>query len=170
MFEDIKKSLNATLYERVTNPFVGSFFIAWCISNWRILYVSFFETTNTLNMSRIDYITSYLLTPCNLYIKPLIIAILAITILPYLSFLGSIIPEKSKILRKNYKKDLSKETLVDQQQYFKILDLLDKQMNRFVNIQNELETANRTLIETKDTLFSTEDEVRELKTTNKQLS
>lgn len=41
MFEDISNAIKATLYERVSSPFISSFILSWCIFNYKILFILF---------------------------------------------------------------------------------------------------------------------------------
>jgi hypothetical protein len=39
MIDDFKNSIQKILNERIMSPFSGSFFFAWFVWNWRMLYV-----------------------------------------------------------------------------------------------------------------------------------
>ena len=39
MLDDFTKSIRSTLYDRVTSPLFGAFFISWCIWNYKLLFV-----------------------------------------------------------------------------------------------------------------------------------
>ena len=41
MFEDIYNAIKATLYERVSSPFISSFILSWCVFNYKILFILF---------------------------------------------------------------------------------------------------------------------------------
>lgn len=59
MFEEITKSLKATLYDRVSSPFLFSFFFAWAVWNYDFLLIFFSSMPSD---EKIDYI-SYFLFP-----------------------------------------------------------------------------------------------------------
>lgn len=51
MLDDIRKSLYAALYERTSSPLYGTFILSWCLWNWQILYLLFWEE------QKIDFIS-----------------------------------------------------------------------------------------------------------------
>lgn len=42
MFDELKKSISAILYERTTSPLFGSFILSWTVWNWKIFYITLF--------------------------------------------------------------------------------------------------------------------------------
>lgn len=52
--EDILKSIKATLYERVSNPFLLSFFIAWCVHNYRVIMIVLSNESLNVKLVNID--------------------------------------------------------------------------------------------------------------------
>lgn len=60
MNRDIINSVKATLYDRVSSPVYGTFIFVWLLSNWKIVYVTFFADKKFLeNSTRLDYIIEY---------------------------------------------------------------------------------------------------------------
>lgn len=90
MLDEIRKSINAILYERVTSPFYGTLIISWLAWNWKIVYVTFFVSADkvdcsgylTANCSKIDYILEHCTNPWNLIYWPLISLVGLLVIMP----------------------------------------------------------------------------------------
>jgi len=67
-----------TIKERLNNPFFNKFLLAWCILNWKILYVTFFYGENYKSITKLEYIYKYMLNNngWTVYWFPLIITII----------------------------------------------------------------------------------------------
>jgi|GEM_PF-7129046 len=93
--EDIIKSIKATLYERVSNPFILSFLMAWCIHNYRVIMIIISNESLNIKLVNIDlyFNGSFMLNGlvinygCILHsiIIPLIYSLIYIYALPVLS-------------------------------------------------------------------------------------
>ncbi|WP_418513697.1 hypothetical protein [Corallibacter sp.] len=76
------KSLFETSNERIKNPLIGSFVLAWIVFNWKpIIYIVFSEDTIE---NRIQVISQHFSTLSTNLIYPLSFALFYILILPYL--------------------------------------------------------------------------------------
>jgi hypothetical protein len=104
MFDDIRKSISATLYERTTSPLFGTLIISWMFWNWKILYLTFFISESKIETDKIEYILKNCNNDWNLLWLPLISSFLLITVIPLISngaFWLSIIYNKWKVDKKN---------------------------------------------------------------------
>lgn len=60
---EISKSLTDYIKTKCTNPFFGTLFFVWCLSNWKLLYiVSSFEKGTTLQ-DKVNFISHFLDEP-----------------------------------------------------------------------------------------------------------
>ncbi|WP_088210721.1 hypothetical protein [Shewanella sp. Shew256] len=58
MFEDISSALKATLYERMSSPFISSFIISWCFFNYKIIFILFSGMETRYKFYEIELIQS----------------------------------------------------------------------------------------------------------------
>ncbi len=82
--DDIRKSINSILYDRIVSPLSGSFIVSWCIFNWRLIYVTVFQTNESLGKNKVEYIETHL-NLLDALVWPTLSAIFFITIYPRLS-------------------------------------------------------------------------------------
>lgn len=116
MFDDIKKSISAILYERTTSPLFGTFIISWLVFNWKIVYLTLFISEDKIEVNKIDYITTNYNNEWNLIWYPLISTFLLITIIPIFSngaYWLTIIYNKWKIEKKK-EIELSQQLTLEQ--------------------------------------------------------
>ena len=84
MIDEFKKSLNSTLYERVTSPLYGALIASWIVWNWKILYLTFFVSPDEIESNKLDYISNNLLDINNLIYLPLFSTVVILTVIPYI--------------------------------------------------------------------------------------
>lgn len=84
MFEEISKSLKATLYDRISNPLLGAFGLSWAALNWKIVYTLFFLGSDDLS-TRFSVIKDENLGICKGLIMPALSAVLIVGVLPFIS-------------------------------------------------------------------------------------
>lgn len=83
MIPEIRRSVNATLYERTTSPLYGALIISWCIWNWRIIYLTLFVDKELIYpFHKIDYILCNYWEVKYLVWYPLGSAVVLLTIVP----------------------------------------------------------------------------------------
>ena len=85
MFDDLRKSINSILYERLSSPFYGAIIISWVIWNWRVLYVTFFVSEEHLPQNKLDYILECYSDWHFGILYPLISAAILLTLIPFIS-------------------------------------------------------------------------------------
>jgi hypothetical protein len=83
MFDDIRKSIQLTLYERITSPLSGALIFSWLVWNWKIPYYLFFDNTQTPILIRFDIIERNFFNYMHNLIYPMISAIFLIIIYPF---------------------------------------------------------------------------------------
>lgn len=83
MTPEIRKSVNATLYERTTSPLYGALITSWCIWNWKIIYLTLFvDKEQIFPFHKIDYILCNYWEVRYLFWYPLISTVALLTIIP----------------------------------------------------------------------------------------
>lgn len=85
MLEELRKSFNSVLYERVSSPLYGTFIVAWIFWNWRILYITLFVSEKELAFNKLQWIETYALNYSDLIYKPIISTIFFLTLMPFIS-------------------------------------------------------------------------------------
>lgn len=85
MIEEIKKSVNSILYERLTSPFYGALFASWFIWNWKIPYLSLFVSEKNIEPNKLEYIINHFSDFNILITYPLISTAVILTILPFIT-------------------------------------------------------------------------------------
>ena len=131
MFDDIKKSISAILYERTTSPLFGTFIISWIVCNWKIVYLTFFVSEDKIEINKIDYITTNCNDMWNLIWFPLISTFVLITIIPVFSngaYWLSIIYNKWKVEKKK-EVELSQQLTLEQS--IELRKQISEQENQF---------------------------------------
>ena len=85
MFDELKKSISALLYERTTSPLFGTLVVSWSVWNWKIIYLTFFISEKELiGKNKIEYIIENYNDNFNLYWFPLISTTILITLIPFI--------------------------------------------------------------------------------------
>lgn len=86
MINDFKKSIDSILYERVTSPFWGAIIISWIVCNWKIIYLTFFVSEDSIQLNKLEYINQNL-NPnfYSLLVLPLLVTAFVLLILPFIS-------------------------------------------------------------------------------------
>ena len=131
MFDDIKKSISAILYERTTSQLFGTFIISWIVCNWKIVYLTFFVSEDKIEINKIDYITTNCNDMWNLIWFPLISTFVLITIIPVFSngaYWLSIIYNKWKVEKKK-EVELSQQLTLEQS--IELRKQISEQENQF---------------------------------------
>lgn len=85
MWDEIKKSINSTLYERITSPFYGTLIISWAIWNWKIIYLTIFVSENKIPVDKVSYILANYSNIWCLVGFPLLSTIILLTGMQYVS-------------------------------------------------------------------------------------
>jgi len=188
MLDEIKKSINATLYERTASPLYGTLVISWSLWNWKIFYLTMFVSEEKISINKIDYIVNNFSNPHHLITYPVISALVMLTLIPFASnaaFWLTLKFEKWKKYQKNLvenKQLLSIEQSIElrtrvfdiEEKYTKILldkDSEIKQLNSLIESiknpplqfeqKNKLNSTEKELINLKLKMNSNKDQAKE---------
>jgi len=85
MINELRKSINSILYQRVSSPLFGTIILSWIVWNWKIIYLTFFINAKEIELNKIEYISTKLNDLNHLIWYPLVSAILLLTIIPFVS-------------------------------------------------------------------------------------
>ncbi len=126
MLENIKKSINSVLYERVRSPLYGTIIISWVIWNWRIFYVTFFVSENIIH-NKLEYIQTHLYDYKHLIWKPLSSTAIILLLVPFVANGAYWLDLKFKQWRINQKHKIELKQFLTKEQSFKLRELVRKQ-------------------------------------------
>lgn len=130
MFEEVKKSIYAVLYERLTSPLAGTFVFTWLIWNWKIWYVTFFIKQSS-GLNKILYISEQLSDYYVSVIFPVISTLGLLLLYPFLSVAAFFISSKFEKWKYDLKQGIQKNKLVDERTHIAVLESLDQQAGKF---------------------------------------
>lgn len=85
MVEELRKSINAILYERAASPLYGTFLFSWLIWNWKVTYVTFFVSEDYLEINKLDFIIQMINDWYVLLWYPILSTFILITLMPFIS-------------------------------------------------------------------------------------
>ncbi|MEQ8582019.1 MAG: hypothetical protein RIC30_03960 [Marinoscillum sp.] len=85
MISELRQSINATLYERVSSPLYGTLIISWIIWNWEIVYLTFFVSESSLEVTKLKFISDNYLNIHDLITFPILTSIFLLTVMPFAS-------------------------------------------------------------------------------------
>lgn len=85
MWDELSKSVKASLYERVSSPLAGSFVICWLAINWEIVVVLLFVNSEKLGLPKNEYILFNLISWERGFLLPAITSLTLIIVYPYIS-------------------------------------------------------------------------------------
>lgn len=134
MISEFKKSTNSIFYERMTSPLFGSFFISWIIWNWKIIYLTFFVDTDTIDKNKLDYILEKLYSTDHLIYYPLISTLILILILPFFSVGAFYISLKFKNWKKNIRNEMENKLLLTVEESIELREEISQQENKFIEL------------------------------------
>ncbi|HRE97926.1 MAG TPA: hypothetical protein PK637_14245 [Flavobacteriales bacterium] len=119
MIDELKKSIAATLYERNSSPFYGTFIFSWLIWNWKIPYVTLFINADDLSNNKMDYIANEI-NLCHAVLLPLASTLVFIGLMPFITNEAYRITLGFRKKRKEYKQKIENEQLLSKEESFAI--------------------------------------------------
>lgn len=137
MINDIKKSLNNILNERITSPFFGTFAISWIIWNWKILYATFFISESKLEEDKITYIVENFSDINYLITYPFISTVILIVLVPFITngaYWVSLLFNQWKINKRN---QVQKKELLTLEQSINLREQIKSQEKRFEELLDD---------------------------------
>jgi len=154
MITDIRKSINAILYERVTSPLYGAFIVTWIAWNWKIVYLTFFVSESEITGTKIDFILNNYLDISHAVTYPIISTVLAIIILPLFTNGAFWLNLKYRQWRINAKNSIEKKQLLTLEQSLEIKKQAREMEREFVDIlqnrNDQIETFKKIELEYHD--------------------
>jgi|GEM_PF-2504987 hypothetical protein len=155
MIDDIKKSINSILYERVSSPFFGTIIVSWLIINWKIPYLTIFVDQDKLDKNKIDFIIENYCSVDNLVVFPAISTLALLTVIPFLTNGAYWLDLKFKTWRVNKKNQIVGKQLLTLEQSIRLRTemremeesfdkLLEKKDEELKALKSELETKRVT--------------------------
>lgn len=182
MINEIFKSTNHVVAERIKNPIVGSIILAWAYINWRIIYLFFNLPISSTYEQKIEKINDYIISnKYELTLKPLLLAfgiLISYFILSNLSLI--IISFFQKIIKPKIVKFFDKSLVVEREIYNDLkkshsssLDELENLQQNFYKIKSERdkykeEVEKMTSIENLKTLENAKNEMKKLQNENER--
>lgn len=151
MINEIKKSINSILYERVSSPFFGTLIISWLIWNWRIIYLTFFISSDKIELNKIDYIIENYAQTEYLIWYPLLSTLVLITLIPFISNGAYWLNLRFSQWKVEQKKIVEKKQLLTIEQSIQLRERLADMENRFDTLlsdkNNEIKQLELTIDE-----------------------
>ena len=144
MITEIKKSVSAVLYERLSSPFYGAFLASWLVWNWKIIYLSIFVSEAKIEPNKLDYILKNYSDSNILIIYPLISTALLITLFPFITNGAFFLHIKFNKWKLDQKNSLEMKTLLTLEQSIQLREELLKAEERMEGL---LERKNQEIKE-----------------------
>lgn len=86
MLNNISIATRNLFHDKISNPFWGTFFISWVIWNWKIPYLTFFVSQETIKpQTKIEYICENYMGIEHILLYPFISSIILLTIFPFVT-------------------------------------------------------------------------------------
>jgi hypothetical protein len=152
MIDDIKKSINSILYERVSSPFYGTIIVSWLIVNWRIPYLTIFVDQDKLDKNKIDFILENYCSISDLVVFPAISTLTLLTVIPFLLNGAYWLDLKFKAWRVNKKNQIEGKQLLTLEQSIRLrteMREMEENFDKLLQGKNEEIKALKTELETK---------------------
>jgi hypothetical protein len=170
MIDDIKKSVNSILYERVSSPFYGTLIVSWLIINWKIPYLTLFVDQDKLDKNKIDYITENYCFIDTLLLFPIISTIFLLTVIPFLTNGAYWLDLKFKTWRVNKKNQIEGKQLLTLEQSIRLRTEMKAMEENFDNLlegKNEEIKALKSELEAKSLINSDSTKIKTSKRTTR---
>jgi len=143
---ELFKELIATSRERLKNPFVGAFVMAWIAVNWKPISIMLFSTQSVedkiiLISSKHEFINNSLLIPIG-------IALVYVAVLPYLMVMVDVFVKFSVRMRMAMKIEVDRANIIGKQvlveEEIKLEDLKARNMDK-TELNNKIESLETVL-------------------------
>lgn len=169
MFDEFRKSLKASLYERTASPIIGAFVSAWLILNWKLcLIVAFADDTIYERLAYIEK-SPYIDIWPNLYF-PLVAAAIFIGLYPLASLLPYKWWEWYAKKKAEIKNSMQRGVLISLEKSMELRNEIDNQEVKFEEMLKGKEQKNAELLVMHDNLLKIcEEKELEIKRLEQQL-
>lgn len=145
MWDDITKSIKASLHDRTSSPLAGAFIVSWCVINYEIPVLLFLgddqPITRIDNINNLAYV-NWTNGPLHFFAYPLVSALFWIFLYPYpakLAFKFSKARSEELIALKN---EIEKKTLLTQEKSDEIRIQMENAKHEYVR---SLESKDETI-------------------------
>lgn len=120
MISEMRQSISAILYERVSSPLYGTLFFSWVIWNWQVVYLTFFVNGSESEVNKLQWIIKNY-TDVNLLITyPLISTFFLVTVMPFITNGAYWLHIKFITWRVNQKNKIEMKSLLTLEQSIKL--------------------------------------------------
>lgn len=168
--DDLIKSIKAALYDRLGNPFFGSFIFSWLVINWQIPYILFIDDDSLSLLERVKTIENNHISPLTLFITPFLFSLFYVFAYPY--FTSLVLKSTTKfrnrhseiVDQESAKRVLSiEESLKINQEMLKVKKENEDLFEQKNNLIEDLNMENKKIVQEIDTFK------REIEKLNKQI-
>lgn len=145
MFDEFKKSLKASLYERAASPIIGAFVSAWLIFNWKLCLVVAFADDSIYDRLAFIEKSPYIDIWLNLYF-PAIAAAVFIALYPLASLLPYMWWEWYAKKKSEIKNSMQRGVLLSLEKSIELRNEIDNQEAKFEEMLKSKEQKNAELL------------------------
>jgi len=132
MLDELKKSIGCILYERLTSPLAGTFFLTWFVWNWRIPYFLIFSDSSMKLIDRITFVEANYLSIKRLFWLPAGYTALILVLYPFLSLGSFFIWAEFKFLKNKIRNFVEKNELLSITESMELKVKHEQLLNEFV--------------------------------------
>jgi hypothetical protein len=144
MIDEIRKSINANLYEKTNSPLYGTLIVSWAIWNWKVIYYVFVVDSKVPYFDRLVIIKG-LVSNYTLFLFPIISTILILTVFEFISNYAYWLSIYHKTWRANKKIETEGKQLLTYEQSLKLRNDIRMKEEEYVKLIQEKETEIKTL-------------------------
>ncbi|MBU4404288.1 MAG: hypothetical protein L6428_03255 [Candidatus Aminicenantes bacterium] len=121
MINELKNSVSRVLYERLTSPLAGTFFLSWFIWNWKIPYFLIFSDKSMTLIDRLQYVESNYFSANRLFFNPVLCTVLILVIYPIPSLGSYFLWAKFKFWKNKIKNYIEKNVLLSEEDSIRLI-------------------------------------------------
>ncbi len=140
MIDEIRKSINANLYEKTRSPLYGTLIVSWAIWNWKVIYYVLVVDAKEPFFSRLDCIQNELTTNWTLFIGPIISTIVILTAFEFIANYAYWLSVYHKTWRTNKKIKTEGKQLLTYEQSLKLRNDIRMKEEEYEKLIQEKET------------------------------
>lgn len=145
MFDEIKKSIQSILYERIASPLSGAFAITWTVWNWKLVYYLVFGDEQLNIKERFNFIDTHFININTNLIYPFASAVVLVVFYPILTTWAYEIMLRYKTWQRDIKNRIEKNVLLTAEQSYKLRLSIKKQEEEFERLFTEKDETIKAL-------------------------
>jgi hypothetical protein len=166
MLESIGKLFTPVFRERTTSPLYGTFLIAWCVCNWRIIYLTLF-VDDKITGDKLALIEEKYLTWPTLIVYPIISTCVLLWIVPFIAnaaystslYFSASRRKKLEAMEKNRMLSVEESNIIRAENY----DIKEKHSKQLMLKADEINALNTVRVSLEAQLETTKHELQQLK-------